>query len=293
MSHTKRDLFYRLKYDDTENFEIVNNIIVSKDAAEIGARFDKYSQHPPENIRAQVSETFKKYFLSNISYFGISGTELFKKEMRQRRCHGTVLLFSLCLDKFEWVFGNLKAIGASSVINSALDEDEALLTTNLRETKDYNTIEPTFNHSFLKVKGFDLIASGLIDETTLASEFVFNPNETYVVDPTFDTIMNEKNYNKIMQPEYFYSLNQDDLEKRELYQLLKTQSKSENFGFDDYVKLFTQTQIDTKTNKRDFLSLVVSNEMFNMLAHRNQTIDEFKQILLTELMFGNVDFMQK
>lgn len=293
MSYKKLNLPHYLKYNNLEDFEIINNILVDRDSIKIGTRFKQFSNNPPKALRTKVSKTFKNYALKNISYLGINGLDLFKEEMRHNRCHGTTLLFSLCLNNFEWIFGNLKAVGASSLIEAALKDNDALLTTNLAETKDYNRIYPTFNHSFLKIQGYDLIASGIIDDETLKNKFIFNPNENYIVDPTFNIIMTEENYNKFMQPEYFLSLNQDDLNANPLYKLVKTQSKSNNFGYEDYVKLFTQTQINSLNNQQSFVDDVVLNDMFNMIARRNQTINEYKQILLTDLMLESLEEKQK
>ena len=63
MSYKKRNLPHYLKYNNLEDFEIINNILVDRDSIKIGTRFKQFSNNPPKALRTKVSKTFKNYAL--------------------------------------------------------------------------------------------------------------------------------------------------------------------------------------------------------------------------------------
>jgi len=289
------------KETEEDKFLSINNILINHNDLIKSKYFnDELIKLKNTNKIATINFDMQNHKLSKNVVFGIPVQELVNPINSTARCHGCVLALGMCIDNFTWVYGNLTNRAMHIVYTSAKICEESILEDYLKEARNYNEVTPVFNHSYMTIKGEELLKQDIVNPHSFEQGFRVNPDNEYVIDPRYNAIYKLEDYNKIMQPEYFETISKSQLEQTAIWSTLKKQSKIIpcEYNSENLKELFFLVSDNPDNKIEEFLSRVIATDISCMMmlnTNLKQLMYEFTEdcLIQTNINEDEISFISQ
>ena len=274
---------------DYGKFTICNGIILTADNIATAIKIEKFLDNPSPKICARINENFVPYVFKELTLYGEPMELLLNENYKKSRCHGTALAYTLAVDNCDWIYSNLKALGCKAIYANIQDNNDIELGYCYREARYFDSIEPAFNHSYVRTNGYNLMKNNIISPKSIEKGFSIAPSKSYIIDPILNLIMLEKDYNHFFEPEIIESYSSAMLKKDPLWRLLKQQTKipSKEYTYDEFSKVGIEILISTQlAQTRPSIVEFVATDIV-ALTEKNNNIKEHWQQFLQDIYCEN------
>jgi len=285
----KKDWAILPKETEEDKFLAINNILINHNDLMKSQFFDDdLMKLRNSNQIAEINFNMQNRKLDKNTVFGIPVRELINPKNANGRCHGCVLALSMCIDNFTWVYGNLTNKAMSIIENSAKRGDEDILSAFFKETRNYDEVTPVFNHSYMIIKGKELLEQDIVNPQSFELGFEVDTGKEYVIDPRYNSILKLEDYNRIMQPEYFKTITNSQLKKTECWSTLYNQRQilPYDYNLKNFIDFYLPSYKIPDNDNEKFLSSVISTDISCMMITNqklSQIVYEFKNYFLTQI----------
>ena len=278
----------------SDNVEYVGNMILDTDKLfESRLLREKINNLKSKNKIVPINKNFNDNILKNTFLYGYDVYTHLKEKNSFLRCHACVIALTLCLNNYQWIYGDLKNTAYKMYDDYQKKQDNKLLGTVFESANMFSESSPVYNHSYMRMLGKDIIEQNLVSSEYIKNGFSANEKEIYVIDPRENMIMSENLYNSLFEPNIFQIFKQEEVENAEIWKLLnnqKTQSVASNsYTYFDFRLMMEE--VLKKTNDR--CNWMIGSDILGERAYVStlfQEFSNFNSIFNCELYYGFFDF---
>lgn len=296
MTLTKKDFTnYKIANQMEGQTEYYNNILINVRDMEYLNILKKLRQKEYKKGKIGTLNTcFDNNALQKTHIFGTPIDKFIKSDLESTsrgRCHQIVFGLSLVLDNFNWVYANLKSLALNSVFLANKRSDFDSMNWMYQISRDYDSVEPVWNHSYLEVEGEEILKKNIVSNKSISDGFKVDENKTYVVDYQFNEIMEKSLYEKIYQSEHFQKFSCDEVKQIPVWQLARSQSTlkaPENYSKYEYEQIYKKATKSANKSGEFFLNMVILSDAENFIAKNVLNMKEYVDYLRPKIESGEI-----